>query len=580
MHGMPKDLADMQVLHNLQTSEHGPVCVSFQQVAKDIEITIDKRCTCQKLTIPAPKSNGFADLPEPFRRYVDTELACAITTWALDADTVAVSRLNSGRTVRVLIPSVPPTSHQGSPRDLTALRRRVHSIGATLRPCMLSSLTGLDQLYEYQMRGTQWLSSRKAAILADDMGLGKTAQAISALRLLFSGKPLNTALIVCPKQLMANWEHELSKWAPELSWCRLTPPTKWREEAWNRVFNRVHVVITNYESVASILKMNRTFPFSVLILDEAHRVRNSTAQVTSDLRGIAREYTWALTGTPLERAPADVWTILSVIQPDRFNLTLKPPSDEALRARARPYVLRRMKRDSLPGLPPEVLEHQLIELLPRQRAAYDRGLDRFLAAPDSHVLAEFNKLRRLCDYDDESGQSAKLERIADILSNIVANQEKAVVFSHFLVPLDMLDKQLKRQALRCVHLRGDQSAQERDSALALFQRDPKIPILLASTRVGGEGLNLIEANHVVFVNRWWNPSANNQAKDRVSRIGQTRTVIVHSFTCRDTVEEVLDDIIEEKTRLSDTIVDALADTNVPDSILQEATGQLRAGSAN
>ena len=338
---MAKNLTEMQIIHNLQTSEHGSVCVSFQQVAKGIEITIDKCCTCQKLTTPAPKSHLFADLPEPFRPNVDTELACAITEWALGADTVAVSRLDSGRTVKVLIPSVLPTSHQGSPRDLTELRRRVHSIGATLRPCMTSSLTGLDQLYEYQLRGTQWLSNRKAAILADDMGLGKTAQAISALRLLFSNKPLNTALIVCPKQLMANWEHELSKWAPELSWCRLTPPTKWREEAWNRIFNRVHVVITNYESVASILKMNRTFPFSVLILDEAHRVRNAISQVTSDLRGITREYTWALTGTPLERAPADVWTILSVIQPARFNLSLKPPSDEALRARARPYVLRR-----------------------------------------------------------------------------------------------------------------------------------------------------------------------------------------------------------------------------------------------
>ena len=572
---MHDNLTEMQVLHNLQTSEHGPVCASFKQVAKDIEITIDKRCTCQKLTIPAPKSHGFAELPEPFRRYVDTELACAITTWALDADTVAVSRLESGRTVKVLIPTVPPTSHRGSPRDLTELRRRVHSIGATLRPCMLDSQTGLDQLYEYQLRGTQWLRNQKAAILADDMGLGKTAQAISALRLLFGTKPLNTALIVCPKQLMANWEDELSKWAPELSWCRLTPPPRWRDEAWNRIFNRVHVIITNYESVASILRMKRIFSFSILVLDEAHRVRNATSQVTSELRGISREYTWALTGTPLERAPDDVWTILSVIQPDRFNLSLRPPSDEALRARARPYLLRRMKRDALPGLPSEVREHQVIELLPRQRTAYDHALKRFLTASDNQVLAEFNKLRMICDYDAESRQSAKLDHIMDILSDIDANQEKAVVFSHFLAPLDILDNKLKDRGLRCVHIRGDLSVQERERALALFQGDPNIRLLLASTRVGGEGLNLIQANHVVFVNRWWNPSANNQAKDRVSRIGQTKTVIVHSFTCRDTVEEILDEILEDKTRLSDTIVDALAELNVPDYILQEATSQLR-----
>ena len=551
--------------------------MTFQAVTKGVEIKIDKRCICDGLTEAMPESQELASLPEPFSHYVDKVLARHIATWALEADSVAASRLHSGRTVKVLVPSAPPRSHKGSPSSMASVRHRVQSIGATIRPCILESPTGLDQLYEYQLRGTQWLTTRKAAILADDMGLGKTAQAISALRILFKQKPLNTALIVCPKQLMANWEDELSKWAPELSWSRLTPPPSWREEAWNRIFNRVHVIITNYESVAAILRMKRVFSFSVLVLDEAHRVRNATSRLTTELRGISREYTWALTGTPLERAPDDIWTILSVIEPNRFNLSLRPPSDEALRARARPYLLRRMKRDTLPGLPAEIIEHKIIELLPRQRATYDQTLKRFLTAADNQVLAEFNKLRVICDYDEDSGQSAKLEHIADILSETAENLEKAVVFSHFLAPLDMLDQQLKAQGLRCVYLRGDQSVEERERTVALFQGKSDIPILLASTRVGGEGLNLIQANHVVFVNRWWNPSANNQAKDRVSRIGQTRTVVVHSFTCRDTVEEILDDIIEDKIRLSDTIVDALAEMNVPDSLLQQARIELRSG---
>ena len=116
-----------------------------------------------------------------------------------------------------------------------------------------------------------------------------------------------------------------------------------------------------------------------------------------------------------------------------------------------------MKRDALPGLPSEVREHQVIELLPRQRTAYDHALKRFVTASDNQVLAEFNKLRMICDYDEDSGQSAKVDQITEILSDIAANQEKAVVFSHFLRPLDILDKHLKNRGLGCVHLRGDQS---------------------------------------------------------------------------------------------------------------------------
>ena len=280
------------------------------------------------------KHRNVRGLSAPFRTCLDEDLASAIATRVVNADTVAASRLSSGRTVRILVPKTPPESAHGSPRDLAELRRRAQSTGAIVRPCLVDTLTESDKLYDYQLKGTQWLKNRRTAILADDMGLGKTVQTISALRMLFRERPLNSALIVCPKQLMSNWENELSKWAPELSWCRLTPPTRWRTEAWTRIFNHVHVIVTNYESVASVLRMDRAFDFSILVLDEAHRVRNSSAQVTSDLRNLTRERTWALTGTPLERTPSDLWTILSVIQPGRFNPALMPPSDEALRARS------------------------------------------------------------------------------------------------------------------------------------------------------------------------------------------------------------------------------------------------------
>ena len=566
----------MHTFHNIQIEGYGQACVVFKDTERGVEVVVSRYSDLHEANgcniETGDESYGLAP---PFRSDIDPRLASAIVWRILAADSLAAARFQVGRAARVLVPQFSPRSIHGSPQTIMDVRQRVQPLGAIIRPCLLDSLDDLDRLYEYQRIGVEWLTSRSAAILADDMGLGKTAQAISALRKLFSEHPINSALIICPKQLMANWENELTKWAPELSWSRLTPPSRWRAEAWKGLFNRVHVMVTNYEQVGSIQGMDSKFGFSVLVLDEAHRVRNATAQVTSDLRGIVRARTWALTGTPFERAPSDVWTILSVVEPRRFNLALMPPSEESLRARARPYVLRRMKRDFLPGLPPEVDEHEAIELLPKQRASYDRALAQFRSAPDNELLAGLTKLRSICDVDQESGQSAKLERIIDILRTVASNSEKAVVFSHLLDPLDLLSKLLDRDGIGYVQLRGEQSIQERERVTAQFAQDATISMLLASTKVGGEGLNLVEANHVVFVNRWWNPSANNQAKDRVSRMGQTRTVIVHSFTCRDTVEELLDDILEEKGRLSEAIIESLADPATHGSIFREASSRLR-----
>ena len=566
----------MRTFHNIQIEDYGQGCVTFRDTERGVEIDVSRRLDGHENRIrEVDVSDGESKfLCPPFRNDIDAELASAIARRILTTDSLAVSKLQVGRAVKVIVPKLPPRSIQGSPQTLTDIRQRAQSLGAIIRPCLLDDNLHLDLLHEYQRTGVDWLASRSAAILADDMGLGKTAQAISALRKLFSGRPLNSTLIICPKQLMANWENELMRWAPDLSWSRLTPPVRRRVETWNRLFNHVHIMITNYEQVSSIEEWGAHFKFSALVLDEAHRVRNATARVTNHLRSIIRDRTWALTGTPLERAPSDVWTILSIVEPRRFNLALMPKSEESLRSRARPYVLRRMKRDFLPGLPPEMEEHETIELLPKQRASYEQAEARFRAAPDHELLAALNVLRALCDIDQDTGQSAKLERIAEILRTVASNDEKAVVFSHLLGPLDMLGKILDYSGIGYLQLRGEQSVQERERAITRFEQDPTISALLASTRVGGEGLNLVKANHVVFMNRWWNPSANNQAKDRVSRMGQTRTVIVHSFTCRDTVEEILDEIIREKGRLSETIVGSLVDPVHDASVLREVADRL------
>ena len=568
----------MQAFHNIQIEDYGKACAAFRNIDWGVEVVVSQGTGAHKSSACAIEMlHESKSLPPLFRDDIDVQLASAVVWKILTADSVAAAKFQVGRLARVTVPLLSPTSIPGPTATSLDVRQRAQPLGAMLRPCLLDSLPGLDRLHEYQRVGVEWLTGRSAAILADDMGLGKTAQAISALRKLFREYPLNSALVICPKQLMANWEKELAKWAPELSWSRVTLPSRGRTQAWKGLFNRIHVLITNYEQISAIQDIGPEFRFSALILDEAHRVRNSTAQVTSDLRQIVRDRTWALTGTPFERAPSDVWTLLSIVEPRRFNLTRMPQNGNSLRARARPYVLRRMKRDFLPGLPAEIDQHEIIDLLPKQRDAYDRALARFRAAPDAELLAGLSTLRSLCDADQESGQSAKLERIKDILHTVVSNDEKAVVFSLLLDPLDMLGQLLDQDGIGYVQLRGEQSLPERERVIVQFQQEDTIPILLSSTRVGGEGINLVEANHVIFVNRWWNPSANNQAKDRVSRMGQKRTVIVHSFTCRDTIEEILDDIIEGKDRLAATIIESLADPASDASILQQVSARLSKG---
>ena len=153
-------------------------------------------------------------------------------------------------------------------------------------------------------------------------------------------------------------------------------------------------------------------------------------------------------------------------------------------------------------------------------------------------------------------------------------------FSNYLAPLNELEARLNRRKTGYVQLRGNMKMKKREEAVEKFRRDPGTPFLLASTQVGGEGLNLVEANHVVFVNRWWNPSANRQAKDRVARMGQERTVVVHSFTCRDTVEEHLDQILATKVKLTASIIEGLADPLGDASIAQEVVRRLVGGAAD
>ena len=482
--------------------------------------------------------------------------------WAVDLDAQYAELLKKGRNPLVTVPS----GGDGAParvdrETIDAYRRLQLGVGALIFP-VLRERPHLDDLYPFQRTGTEWLVDKAECILADDMGLGKTVQVIAALRLLFNRGHVRTAIVVCPKSLTGTWERECARWAPELGVGVLTPPAAIREEAWRVLVRHRHVLVTNYEQFRRPPAVLLEKPPDVVVADEAHRLRNYGSQTTYGCFQLRPKRFWALTGTPLERDAQDLATLLSLVAPTKFAPTdAKTLHATSLRARAAPYVLRRRKADVLNDLPDVLDTVESLELTEAQARSQQEAVRRYrLQGGPGDELALLTRLQTICDIDPGTRESCKLDRILYTLGRVREQEERAVVFSHRLEPLRELERRIAerwgRQAVEL--LVGDMDGHARERAVGRFRGDERCLALLASSRVGGEGLTLVEANHVFLVNQWWNPSANDQARDRVVRIGQQRKVRVYRYCCRGTVEEALEKILQSKRELVDDIVERFA----------------------
>lgn len=485
--------------------------------------------------------------------------------WVLYLDSRRESVLRSGHATSISIPDV-QTLPSGRPvgQTLGDYRRLRLKTEALLYP-LFQPNPSFEELYPYQADGVEWLLSRKRGILADDMGLGKTIQVISAIRVLFHSASLRRALIMAPKGLMANWEYEFSRWSPELGVAVITPGASIREDAWKALVERRHVLITNYEQLRDPPRILLERVPELIVADEAHRLRNRESQVTLGSVQLRSDRFWALTGTPLERDIEDFATLLSMVDPDKFSPEDSRLHPTSLRSRARPYIMRRRKQDVLSQLPKVIETEETLELTDKQQEAYRNSIAHYRRnTRPGNDLALLTRLLAICDIETEGHTSCKIDRILDLLRDIYAVREKAVVFSHRLAALRQLRDRINQLfgAGRCIILTGEMDALERERAVSRFRSDESVIALLASSRVGGEGLTLVEANHVLFVNLWWNPSANQQARDRVVRIGQQRIVQVYRFFCQGTVEESLKQILEVKKSLFIDTIEKLADAEV------------------
>ena len=417
----------------------------------------------------------------------------------------------------------------------------------------------------FQLAGVRALMGSERLLLADDMGLGKTLQVIVALRVLFIRGDINSALVVAPASILDQWRQELQKWAPDLRAMIIRGNPADRAWQWAA---QVHVAIVGYETLRSDFNESPYSPlgkrtWDVLVADEAQRIKNPNP-TSRAIKGLKRRCSWALTGTPLENTEEELASLVEFVDHEEgMPQKIYSPGLE-LRKRHRELQLRRKKSEVLKDLPPKLTTKLNIPLLPKQRQSYDRAeregivhlreLGRDVRV--QHVLELIARLKQICNAEPESGQSSKFEDIHDRIETLVAQGNRAIVFSQYTnadFGVDAMSHVLRE--FEALTFTGAHTMEERRDTIRRFRSEDKHKALIVSLRAGGVGLNLQEASYVFHLDRWWNPAVERQAEDRSHRYGQTVPVHVFKYSCTDTIEERIDRILEQKQELFDELVD-------------------------
>jgi SNF2 family DNA or RNA helicase len=417
------------------------------------------------------------------------------------------------------------------------------------------------QPFGYQLEGIAFLMPRHAALLADEMGLGKTAQAILSIRLMIQTGLLRRVLIICPKGLVFNWARELKLWAGDLPFEVIAGDTQARRSAW--LVSNSPVKLVNYEVLTrdSDVLEETGASFDLVVLDEAQRIKNRESKTGHVVRRIQRARSWALTGTPIENRPEDLINIFEFLDPGRV------PHDtpaKLLPKLTADCILRRTKEDAHSDMPPKINRDLAIELTAAQREAYElaekEGVIRLNALGDTitirHVFQLVTRLKQICNFDPVTGSSAKLEQLLADLEEVAAHGRKAIVFSQWVEPLEVLARAL--ESFGPLRFHGKVPESQRQGVLERFRTDPDKYVLLMSYGTGSVGLNLQFTNYVFLFDRWWNPAVEDQAINRAHRIGQRYPVTVTRFIVEDSIERRIDEVLETKRRLFNDLLEQSA----------------------
>lgn len=443
-------------------------------------------------------------------------------------------------------------------------------------------------LRNYQIDGIRWLNRlrtmRLNGILADDMGLGKTLQAITILTQALEENPGRQSIVVCPTSLVYNWKEEFSKFNPNIKVLAVDGNPAQRKKLLGEA-SRFDVVITSYTLLQKDIEFYRTLSFCYVILDEAQNIKNRGTRNAQSVKTIHASHRLILTGTPIENSLDELWSLFDFLMPgllssyERFvEKYIRLPSAqgtgknlENLRRKVSPFILRRMKKEVLSDLPPvsEIVYHchlsELQQELYRSYAASAReelsqlvkkeGFDRV----QIHVLATLTRLKQICCHPAifakdhaESGDSSKYDMLLELLQTLIEGKHKTVIFSQYTRMLNIMREDLQSQGIPFEYLDG--SSRNRLSIVKKFNENENIPIFLVSLKAGGSGLNLVGADTVIHYDMWWNPAVENQATDRVHRMGQKNCVSSYKLITLNTIEEKILDLHNRKKGLVKEII--------------------------
>ena len=436
----------------------------------------------------------------------------------------------------------------------------------------------------YQKTGFRWLRTLDAygfcGILADDMGLGKTVQVIALLVDEALKNKESRTLIVCPASLVYNWEHELQRFAPQLSVKTVTGTVSERELT---VREKAQVFITSYDLLKRDIGWYENQSFRFQILDEAQYIKNPATQSARAVKKIHARTRFALTGTPIENRLSELWSIFEFLMPGflfsyqtfkkQFELPIVRDGAEEpfnnLKRLTGPFILRRLKQDVLKDLPekletviyskPETAQNQLYQAeAVRLKQKLEEGNGSLDGSGKLQILAQMMRLRQICCdpslcYGNYRGGSAKLETCMELLIDAVEGGHKILLFSQFTSMLDILAGRLKKEGISFHMLTGATSKEDRIRMTGEFQAD-QVPVFLISLKAGGTGLNLTAADMVIHYDPWWNLAAQNQATDRAHRIGQEKQVTVFKLIMKHTIEDNILTLQNRKQQLAEQMI--------------------------
>ncbi len=454
------------------------------------------------------------------------------------------------------------------------------------------------QLRPYQARGVAWMAFLRrfglGACLADDMGLGKTAQTIAFL--LDERERLGIkapALVVCPTSVVGNWQREIGRFAPSLRVMVHGGSDRQSGPAFGRAAKRHDVVLTSFPLLARDQAALAAVEWGTVVLDEAQNIKNASTRQAQAARSLKSASRIALTGTPVENRLTELWSIMAFLNPGylggetafkrEFARPIERTGDKAAAERLRkltaPFVLRRLKTDPtiISDLPEKQEMKVYCPLTQEQATLYEAVVREALMQVEQaeaegeamrrrgQVLAMLMQLKQVCNHPAQfakdgsalAGRSGKLERLTEMLEEVYAAGDRALVFTQFAEMGKMLQQYLRETFYdEVLFLHGGTPAKERDPLVRRFQAPNGPRVFILSLKAGGTGLNLTAANHVFHFDRWWNPAVENQATDRAFRIGQLRNVQVHKFICGGTLEDRIDEMIESKRALAESVLGA------------------------